>query len=61
MGEESKIEKLFKSMDKNGDGFVTREVLVYFITVRTLRNKKKISSYFSLSVGCIEKKILAEI
>ena len=25
MGEESHIEKVFKSMDKNGDGFVTKE------------------------------------
>ena len=26
MGEESNIEKLFKNMDKNGDGFVTKQV-----------------------------------
>ena len=26
MGEESTIEKLFKNMDKNGDGFVTKQV-----------------------------------
>ena len=26
MGEESHIEKLFKSMDKNNDGFVTKKV-----------------------------------
>ena len=26
MGEESHIEKLFKNMDKNGDGFVTKQV-----------------------------------
>ena len=25
MGEESHIEKVFKNMDKNGDGFVTKE------------------------------------
>ena len=25
MGEESHIEKIFKSMDKNGDGFVTQK------------------------------------
>ena len=25
MGEESHIEKVFKSMDKNGDGFVSKE------------------------------------
>jgi hypothetical protein len=31
MGEESTIEKLFKNMDKNGDGFVTKQVKrVYF-------------------------------
>ena len=27
MGEESHIEKLFKSMDKNNDGFVTKKVI----------------------------------
>ena len=26
MGEESQIEKLFKNMDKNGDGLVTKQV-----------------------------------
>jgi Ca2+-binding EF-hand superfamily protein len=26
MGEESHIEKIFKSMDKNNDGFVTKKV-----------------------------------
>ena len=26
MGEESTIEKLFKNMDKNGDGLVTKQV-----------------------------------
>ena len=26
MGEESTIEKLFKNMDKNGDGVVTKQV-----------------------------------
>ena len=26
MGEESPIEKLFKNMDKNGDGYVTKQV-----------------------------------
>ena len=26
MGEETPIEKLFKLMDKNGDGFVTKKV-----------------------------------
>ena len=29
MGEESQIEKLFKNMDKNGDGYVTKQVLFY--------------------------------
>ena len=28
MGEESTIERLFKSMDTNGDGFVTKEVKI---------------------------------
>ena len=28
MGEESTIEKLFKNMDKNGDGLVTKQVRI---------------------------------
>ena len=28
MGEESPIEKLFKNMDKNGDGLVTKQVSI---------------------------------
>ena len=28
MGEESTIEKLFKNMDKNGDGYVTKQVIM---------------------------------
>ena len=36
MGEESKIEKLFKSMDKNGDGFVTKEVSLFWELIRQL-------------------------
>ena len=40
MGEESQIEKLFKNMDKNGDGFVTKQagslrILVYVISLAT--------------------------
>ena len=31
MGEESAVEKLFKTMDKNGDGFVTKEVTDIFL------------------------------
>ena len=30
MGEECLMEKLFKNMDKNGDGFVTKEVILDF-------------------------------
>ena len=33
MGEETPIEKLFKLMDKNGDGFVTRKVTQEIIKV----------------------------
>ena len=29
MGEESQIEKLFKNMDKNGDGLVTKQVFLW--------------------------------
>ena len=32
MGEETPIEKLFKLMDKNGDGFVSKRVsIIYYI------------------------------
>ena len=31
MGEETSLEKLFKSMDKDGDGTVTKEVKVIMI------------------------------
>ena len=30
MGEECTIEKLFKNMDKNNDGFVSKQVLINF-------------------------------
>ena len=30
MGEESRAEKLFKLMDKDGDGYVTKHVSIYF-------------------------------
>ena len=33
LGEESYIEKLFKSMDKNGDGFVTKKVTTLTIVL----------------------------
>ena len=33
MGEESPIEKLFKNMDKNGDGFVTKQVYKNSLTL----------------------------
>ena len=38
MGEETPIEKLFKLMDKNGDGFVTKKVgLIHFLTILNLQ------------------------
>ena len=33
MGEETPLEKLFKSMDKDGDGTVTKEVFVITIII----------------------------
>ena len=30
MGEETSLERLFKSMDKNGDGSVTKEVNIFY-------------------------------
>ena len=32
MGEQTKAEKLFKLMDKDGDGYVTKNVSVLFVT-----------------------------
>ena len=31
MGEETSLERLFKSMDKNGDGSVTKEVKFFYL------------------------------
>ena len=31
MGEETSLERLFKSMDKNGDGSVTKEVNIFYL------------------------------
>ena len=31
MGEETSLERLFKSMDKNGDGSVTKEVTIFYL------------------------------
>ena len=39
LGEESYIEKLFKSMDKNGDGFVTKKVATLFILYQYITKK----------------------
>ena len=36
MGEECLMEKLFKNMDKNGDGFVTKEVILDFINLKKI-------------------------
>ena len=33
MGEETALEKLFKSMDKDGDGTVTKEVTVIIVII----------------------------
>ena len=33
MGEETALEKLFKSMDKDGDGTVTKEVTVIIVVI----------------------------
>ena len=44
MGEESHIEKLFKSMDKNNDGWVAREVMNSIqIQSRLVLNKNKLN------------------
>ena len=36
MGEQTKAEKLFKLMDKDGDGYVTKNVSVLFVTTSCL-------------------------
>ena len=38
MGEESPIEKLFKNMDKNGDGVVTKQVFTYIKQAERLKS-----------------------
>ena len=37
MGEESPIEKLFKNMDKNGDGLVTKQVDASIVKILNLK------------------------
>ena len=36
MGEESRAERLFKLMDKDGDGFVTKTVNFNFVFIQTI-------------------------
>ena len=62
MGEESPIEKLFKNMDKNGDGLVTKQVNTKVLETISKRghnakceckiqtDKQKQKSIFDLSV-----------
>ena len=55
MGEESPIEKLFKNMDKNGDGLVTKQVWYlenFYADLQTFKGifSPKLSVAFSLQV-----------
>ena len=49
MGEETPVEKLFKLMDKNGDGFVTKKV-------KTSQNYKR--NFFIFQNFCIIARLL---
>ena len=50
MGEETPLEKLFKSMDKDGDGTVTKEVFVITIIIN-------IVTYYKDSDGTVTKEV----
>ena len=50
MGEETPLEKLFKSMDKDGDGTVTKEVFV--ITIMII-----IVTYYKDGDGTVTKEV----
>ena len=58
MGEESPIEKLFKNMDKNGDGLVTKQVDASIIKIINL--KLKINKEF-LKIFYVKSKIIVKI
>ena len=50
MGEETPLEKLFKSMDKDGDGTVTKEVFVITIIIN-------IVTYYKDGDGTVTKEV----
>ena len=37
LGEETHIDKIFRTMDKDNDGYVTKEVNIYYIQLGQLR------------------------
>ena len=50
MGEECTIEKLFKNMDKNNDGFVSKQVLCSWLNGQRIHKVKKTNSQLKYSV-----------
>ena len=50
MGEECTIEKLFKNMDKNNDGFVSKQVLCSWINGQRTHKVKKTNSSPSVTL-----------
>ena len=53
MGEETPLEKLFKSMDKDGDGTVTKEVFDFVIVIIIII----IVTYYKDGDGTVTKEV----
>ena len=49
MGEETAIETLFKQMDKDGDGFVSKKVKFFSLCIEGIRNNKVVFEDFVFS------------
>ena len=52
MGEETALEKLFKSMDKDGDGTVTKEVIVIVTVIINIFTTH--AYFYAPMTGCIK-------
>ena len=55
MGEETPLEKLFKSMDKDGDGTVTKEVFVITIIINIVTYYKDGDGTVTIEVKILDR------
>ena len=54
MGEQSRAERLFKLMDKDGDGYVTKNVSFILFDGYVTKNVRNKLNYFKKSVFLVE-------